>query len=370
MAIIKCPECGHDVSDKAKTCPNCGVDILGNIYQCPRCYNVFLAETNVCPDCGTTIGKKIPSSNNVNKDVKKNPRRQNDRNSGGAKIQILAFLIALVLVCAGVYYFWETRNTAETEAYDNAMMTKSPAILHEYLDRFGDSNSEHRDSVMAVLNAFAAADSAWCIAQAEATRNAYAVFLENYPESEYAIEARLFIDSVDWKAATEKNDAASYKFYIDNNPSGLNLDEAKAKFEKLDAKMISKSDSIMVIKLFEDYYKALSEKDEAKLKTLFTMPIKTFLSKENARVSDVVAYMNRLHAPKDVKSISFSLVGDWEIVKKPVAKGKPRFEIGFTVDYNIDRSNVNKKSFHSYKVNATVSSNGRISGLDMSLTSV
>lgn len=24
MALIKCPECGKEVSDKAKTCPNCG----------------------------------------------------------------------------------------------------------------------------------------------------------------------------------------------------------------------------------------------------------------------------------------------------------------------------------------------------------
>lgn len=24
MAIIKCPECGHNVSDKAKSCPSCG----------------------------------------------------------------------------------------------------------------------------------------------------------------------------------------------------------------------------------------------------------------------------------------------------------------------------------------------------------
>ena len=24
MAIIKCPECGHDVSNKASSCPNCG----------------------------------------------------------------------------------------------------------------------------------------------------------------------------------------------------------------------------------------------------------------------------------------------------------------------------------------------------------
>ncbi len=27
MAIIQCPECGKDVSDKAKSCPNCGCPI-------------------------------------------------------------------------------------------------------------------------------------------------------------------------------------------------------------------------------------------------------------------------------------------------------------------------------------------------------
>ena len=30
MALIKCPECGKEVSDKAKICPNCGVDIMEN----------------------------------------------------------------------------------------------------------------------------------------------------------------------------------------------------------------------------------------------------------------------------------------------------------------------------------------------------
>ena len=27
MALIKCPECSKDVSDKAPTCPNCGAPI-------------------------------------------------------------------------------------------------------------------------------------------------------------------------------------------------------------------------------------------------------------------------------------------------------------------------------------------------------
>lgn len=30
MAIIKCPECSHDVSDKAKTCPYCGFAVADN----------------------------------------------------------------------------------------------------------------------------------------------------------------------------------------------------------------------------------------------------------------------------------------------------------------------------------------------------
>lgn len=36
MAMIKCDECGKDVSDKAKTCPNCGCPIDTKIY-CPVC---------------------------------------------------------------------------------------------------------------------------------------------------------------------------------------------------------------------------------------------------------------------------------------------------------------------------------------------
>lgn len=32
MALIKCPECGKEISDKAASCPNCGFPITqGNI---------------------------------------------------------------------------------------------------------------------------------------------------------------------------------------------------------------------------------------------------------------------------------------------------------------------------------------------------
>lgn len=369
MAIIKCPECGHDVSDKAKTCPHCGVDIAGNVIHCPRCNKLFLAEQGSCPVCGSVVRKTKPAPVEENTNNTKKASANNKRNAGGVWVWVSAFLIALVLVCVSLYYYWENKNAAETEAYYNAMESKSPAILQDYLDRF-DSNDAHRDSVLLLLSNFAKADSAWCVACETATRAAFADFVESYPESEYVVEAKLRIDTLDWNAAKKKNDAEAYKFYIDNNPNGIYLDEATSLFEKLDSKIINKSDSLMIIKLFDDYYKALSDKDADKIKQLFAQPIESFLAKPNARVSDVVAYMERLHAPKDVKAISFDLAGDWTIVKISSGKGRPKYEVGFTVDYKINRTNVNKKAFHSYKVSAKISPSGRISSLDMSLAGI
>ena len=51
MAIIKCPECGRQISDKAPLCPSCGVEIAGKITKCPYCGEVYFKSEIVCPHC-------------------------------------------------------------------------------------------------------------------------------------------------------------------------------------------------------------------------------------------------------------------------------------------------------------------------------
>ena len=51
MAIIKCPECGHQTSEKATTCPSCGVEIAGNIVKCTYCGEVYFKSDGLCPHC-------------------------------------------------------------------------------------------------------------------------------------------------------------------------------------------------------------------------------------------------------------------------------------------------------------------------------
>ncbi len=51
MAIIKCPECGHQTSDKATVCPSCGVEIAGKITKCIHCGEVYFKNDVLCPNC-------------------------------------------------------------------------------------------------------------------------------------------------------------------------------------------------------------------------------------------------------------------------------------------------------------------------------
>ena len=59
MALIKCPDCLHEVSDKAELCPNCAYPIAKSITSvvtktvtCLECEKEFPFHDEVCPYCG------------------------------------------------------------------------------------------------------------------------------------------------------------------------------------------------------------------------------------------------------------------------------------------------------------------------------
>ena len=60
MALIKCEECGKNISSSAKTCPHCGVKT--NLETCPECGRKLKGDEINCPDCGYPINKKTATN--------------------------------------------------------------------------------------------------------------------------------------------------------------------------------------------------------------------------------------------------------------------------------------------------------------------
>lgn len=54
MALIKCPECGREVSDTAKSCPSCGY-FIGGLKFCKHCGSKIPEDSAVCTKCGRQV---------------------------------------------------------------------------------------------------------------------------------------------------------------------------------------------------------------------------------------------------------------------------------------------------------------------------
>ena len=74
MALIKCPECGEEISSMVKTCPNCGCPIndspensnqSGN--RCKECGALLPPNAKSCPKCGcpTPVANATFAANNL-----------------------------------------------------------------------------------------------------------------------------------------------------------------------------------------------------------------------------------------------------------------------------------------------------------------
>lgn len=62
MEIIKCSECGSQITDDAQACPNCGCpsqyfqyEYITKTYKCAECGNMVDSEDEYCHNCGCPI---------------------------------------------------------------------------------------------------------------------------------------------------------------------------------------------------------------------------------------------------------------------------------------------------------------------------
>lgn len=370
MAIIKCPECGHQVSDQAKTCPSCGIEIAGKITKCPECGDVVFNDSDECPNCHHPLNIPEVKPQPVTPRPEVTAEQETSPAKGGMKrtyvVLIVSFVVALLAVFVSLYFYKTTQDKNEMDAYENAMASSEPAVLQNFLDVYTGAPQEHRDSIAAHLEQLRKVDTEWDNAVRSGSKTALERYIQLHPGSIHVTEARLKIDSLDWLAATAADTPEAYQAYIDGHlDNGLHLDEARIMFDKSDARRVTDDDRQMISSLFGNYFTALANNEEASLTETLSGVLGSFLHKENATKTDVMTYMKKLHAPDDITGMTFSLNNDWKIEKTDVGDGRYKYTVTFSVDHRITRNDTSKETFSTYNVVAGVSPEHKISDLNM-----
>lgn len=237
--IIKCPECGHQVSDRAKTCPSCGIEIAGKITRCPDCGEYIFKDDRECPNCHCSINASASEhteqsvasqSYAMMPEIPEIPQVEEPKKKTGHKILwssiVVGFVIALIIVFLGIYFYQKSQQENEMRAYENAMMSAEPAVLQNFLDMYIDATVAHRDSIKAHLEILKKVDRDWQNACASKSKAALLLFIDRNPENIHVTEARLIIDSLDFEVAKLEDTMDAYQKYMDNHQQGAYYDEA------------------------------------------------------------------------------------------------------------------------------------------------
>lgn len=121
MALIKCTECGHDVSDKAEMCPNCGCPVSHIIRSiCIECGKEIPNNVTSCPNCGCPVSTdKYISNSNQQNIVYVSPQKESK--AIYYFLGIVGYFILSVIACAFI-----------KPSYPSTIATDD-IILNEYL---------------------------------------------------------------------------------------------------------------------------------------------------------------------------------------------------------------------------------------------
>lgn len=378
MAMIKCPECGHQVSDKAEACPSCGVRIAGNVKKCSHCGAVVFNEQTSCPECHSSLADNLANGQPAASEQQQQfdqPQQGEDgetvETSGSQRkkpmIAVAVAVVVVVIACAaGAYFYSSSQSNDELAAYESAMESTEPAVLQNYLDMYKDAPAEHRDSIQAHLALMSQADQEWTNAVLSGSKTAIERYLQLHPGTIHATEAKLKIDSLDWVAASKADTPDAYQAYMNAHSDGLYYDQAKDGFDKSNARQVTPADKQDISRLFNGFFSALAANDADALTGALANVMDDFLHKANATKNDAVTYMHKIHSEAGDGALEFRTNNDWKIEKKETSGGDG-YE--YSVEFSVDQKNPGKDggqpTITSNKVEAKVSSDLKITSLNM-----
>ena len=378
MAIIKCPECGHQVSDKAPVCPNCGVEIADKVTKCPDCGEVYFSADSMCPHCYRPTTKKTEPAPVVEQtppspippQPKEKPKFSSDpiqvpkKKKNNWVAYLVSFVIAL-LICGVCFYMYKNaQDNKEMQEYEFAMKSKDVLVLQSYLDTYKDAPAEHRDSISAHLEQIIQIDKDWTNAVVSNSKSILQDYIRKYPNSPHRAEAARKIDSLDWAQASSLNTIEAYKAYMTEHENGDHYDEAESSMKALKVKEITPEERAQIAQVFRRFFISINERDQASLVSTVTEEL-TLLDKQQATHSDVIEMMNKMYEKEGLTNLIWRLNKDYSISKREIGNDQYEFSVSFTGNKEEQYADPEHNKNSQYRMKAKVAPDGRISELKM-----
>ena len=372
MAIIKCPECGHQVSDMAPTCPGCGVEIAGKVVKCPDCGEIYFRNQMVCPAChrpttSTPTQRPVPVRHTepITPVAKPKPKPEPEPDTEKKSYtKLIVGLVAALALCGVVAFFYNDASRQEESDYALASQSMDPLVIEEYLNKYKDKNPEHRDSLQARLAIIQEIDKEWNDVVISGSRDQLEHYAKTHPDSPHKTEAINKVDSMDFAHVMKDKTIDAFINYVKQHPNGRFVNDANAAIDAIKMTQLQPEETKMVKALFKKFFQSVNSRNEGGMLSTVADQLTSFLGQSGARKADVATFLKTLYKA-DITKMNWHIIDDYKIDKKAGTKGAADYIVQFTAEQNISRTDATQPTYNRYQISATVSSDGKISGLNM-----
>ena len=363
MSLIKCPECGHDVSSEAANCPNCGYPMAkkGDNDVQPEASSSVQSELNtrytkVLKDLNAkrfksafaeidALIKEYPNSHSftelreqvvrefVKSCVEDSDICLKDKNYKDAKtiaqmglqhdpsnpylLNVInrvrrrkafkrnAWLVLLLLILGGAAYAYynlkvpDYNSEKEEEAWNLVMKYRNEFdadrledALDDYISDF--SSGLHSSEAKSMYENLVREKAAWNAAVRQNNAQAMHDFMDMFSNGFYHKTAYVKLDSLAFLEAKNKNTKEAIDYYIDTYSDGKYIEQAMAISEKLNNGNLTKQEREDIKTVLDNHFQALTDDDEALLRTTLGKTVNSYLGKMDLTIDDMVDYMHSL----------------------------------------------------------------------------
>lgn len=409
MAIFKCPECGHQVSDKAPKCPSCGVEIAGHITTCKHCGQTYFNEELSCPNChysnpnqssidfeddreeGVTNSygnqredeydeeeytensvESLPLADSFVLEADRRPvagetdddgQKEKDKKSNRHSALLVSLLIA-ALICAVMFYFYQqAQGNQEQEAYEIALKSPNALTMQSYLDTYGNTAPrEHINAIRSKLDEMKRESEEWTNALVSNTRPGYENYLKKHPDTPHKKLILNKIDSLDWVEAVSYDTEDSYHAYLEKHPAGAYISQADDAIKKLKVLIITaeeKQDCSLILKHF---FQAINSKDQTRLLENVPDRMSSLLGESGAGTDKVIEFMEKMYK-EDVTNLNWYLDPISTIEKEEIGDEQYQYKVQLKARKKVEKGEDVEEA--RYRISATISPAKKISDLNM-----
>lgn len=104
MAMIKCPECGKDISNQSDKCIYCGFPIRNeDMIVCSNCGVLNQAGSTFCSSCGNPLVKGITTPSTAKAHKSANKKKHSKKRHSKAPLFMSIFFLLLILIAVIVF---------------------------------------------------------------------------------------------------------------------------------------------------------------------------------------------------------------------------------------------------------------------------